>query len=135
VEVLTGRCAEKPSERKTSPVASDVGQSAIETILLEKRRYPPPEEFAKQATAKPAIYEDGFEAFWEPAGRERITWFEPFTELHEWEPPYAKFSLGGELNICFNCVDRHVEAGSCGAVGVRSRGSPVVFQREVPRWQ
>lgn len=134
MEVLTGRCAEKPSREENQPRGEcrpvrDRDDPSRGTAV------PAPEKFAKQATAKPAIYEDSFAAFREREGRERITWFEPFTELHEWEPPYAKFYLGGELNICFNCVDRHVEAGSCGAVGVRSRGSPVVFQREVPRWQ
>ena len=52
-----------------------------------------------------------FEEFWEPEGRERVSWFEPFSKLYEWEPPYAKWYLGGKLNVCFNCVDRHVEAG------------------------
>jgi acetyl-CoA synthetase len=84
---------------------------AIETMLLEERRYPPPEAFAAQANGKPEIYDEPFEAFWEREGRERLAWFEPFRELYEWKPPYAKWFLGGKLNVCFNCVDRHVEAG------------------------
>src|SRR5204862_5958506 len=75
--------------------------SAIETMFLEERRYPPPADFAAQANAQAAIYDEGFEAFWVREGRERLTWFEPFTELYEWEPPYAKFFLGGKLNVCF----------------------------------
>ena len=54
----------------------------IETILTEDRRYPPPAEFAARANARPDIYERGFEEFWESEGRERVTWFEPFTELY-----------------------------------------------------
>ena len=77
-------------------------------MFLEERRYPPPEDFAAQANAQPEIYERGFEEFWESEARERVTWFEPFTKLYEWEPPYAKWYLGGTLNVCFNCVDRHV---------------------------
>ena len=57
---------------------------AIETMLLEERTYPPPPEFAAQANAQPTIYDEPFEAFWEREGRERVTWFEPFTELYEW---------------------------------------------------
>ena len=53
--------------------------TAIETLLLEERRYPPPPEFAAQANAQPEIYDADFEAFWEREGRERVTWFEPFT--------------------------------------------------------
>src|SRR5579884_3557507 len=80
-------------------------------MLLEERRYPPPPEFAAQANAKEDIYDHDFEAFWEQEGRERISWFEPFSKLYEWEPPYAKWFIGGKTNVCFNCVDRHVEAG------------------------
>src|SRR4051812_49449903 len=87
---------------------------AIETMFLEERRYEPPAEFAAQANAQPGIYDEPFEAFWERQGQERLTWFEPFTDLYEWRPPYAKWFLGGELNGCFNCVDRHVEAGPGG---------------------
>ena len=88
------------------------GAHAIDALLLEERRYPPPPEFAAQANAQPDIYERDFDEFWETEGRERVTWFEPFTKLYEWEPPYAKWYLGGKLNVCFNCVDRHVEAGT-----------------------
>ena len=52
---------------------------AIETMLLEERRYPPPPEFAAQANAKPDIYDRDFDEFWESEARERVTWFEPFT--------------------------------------------------------
>src|ERR671911_1713984 len=84
---------------------------AIVTIFTEERRYPPPPEFAALAVAQPDIYERGFEEFWESEGRERVTWFERFSKLYEWELPYAKWYLGGRLNVSYNCVDRHVEAG------------------------
>ncbi len=84
----------------------------IDTMLLEERRYAPDVEFARQANAQPEIYERDWEDFWETEGRERLTWFEPFSKLYEWEPPYAKWYLGGKLNVCFNCVDRHVAAGN-----------------------
>src|SRR5690242_14662718 len=75
---------------------------AIETMLLEERRYPPSADFAERANARPGVYEEGFEAFWEREGRERLSWFEPFDRLYEWEPPYAKWFRGGRLNVCFN---------------------------------
>jgi acetyl-CoA synthetase len=83
----------------------------IDTLLLEERRFPPPPEFAAQANAQPSIYDEGWEAFWEREGRERVSWFEPFETLLEWNLPYAKWFLGGKLNIAYNCVDRHVENG------------------------
>ncbi len=104
---------------------------AIDTMLLEERRYPPPEEVARQANAKPDIYDESFDAFWEREGRERVTWFEPFSKLYEWEPPYAKFFLGGTLNVCFNCVDRHVEAGKGSKVAYHWEGEPDGDRREI----
>jgi acetyl-CoA synthetase len=118
-------------------------QQAIETLFLEERRYPPPEDFAAQANAKPEIYERSFEEFWEAEGRERVTWFEPFNELLEWEPPYAKWYLGGKLNVTYNCVDRHVEAGNGDKVAYYWEGEPederrtltfADLQREVVRF-
>src|ERR687887_1042422 len=106
-------------------------QHAIETILLEERRYPPPEEFASQANAQPDIYDRDFREFWETEGRRGVTWFEPFDKLLEWEPPYAKWYLGGKLNICFNCVDRHVAAGNGSKVAYYWEGEPEDERREL----
>jgi acetyl-CoA synthetase len=100
-------------------------------MFLEERRYPPSEDFAAQANAQPDIYERGFEEFWESEARERITWFEPFTKLYEWEPPYAKWYLGGTLNVCFNCVDRHVEAGQGSKVAYHWEGEPEDERRTI----
>jgi acetyl-CoA synthetase len=109
---------------------AETGQT-IETMFLEERRYQPPPEFAAQANAKPDIYERDFEEFWETEGRERLTWFEPFTKLYEWEPPYAKWYLGGKLNVCFNCVDRHVDAGNGDRIAYFWEGEPEGDRREV----
>ena len=106
-------------------------EKTIETFQLEERRYPPPEDFAAQANAKPEIYDRSFEHFWSEEGRERVTWFEPFTELYEWEPPYAKWYLGGKLNVCFNCVDRHVEAGQGERVAYFWEGEPEGERRAI----
>jgi acetyl-CoA synthetase len=106
-------------------------EHAIETMFLEERRYPPPPEFAADANAKPGIYDEPFESFWEREARERLTWFEPFSTLFEWELPYAKWYLGGTLNVCFNCVDRHVDAGLGAKVAYHWEGEPVDDRREV----
>src|SRR5437879_4979623 len=106
-------------------------EHAIETILLEERRYPPPSHFASQANAQPDIYDRDFDELWETEARERVTWFEPFEKLYEWEPPYAKWYLGGKLNVCFNCVDRHVEAGNGAKVAYYWEGEPEDEHREL----
>src|SRR6266508_6196515 len=100
-------------------------------MLLEERRYVPDPSFARQANAQPEIYERDWEEFWETEGRNRVTWFEPFTKLYEWEPPYATWYLGGKLNVCFNCVDRHVEAGKGGNVAYYWEGEPEGERRTI----
>jgi acetyl-CoA synthetase len=105
--------------------------TTIETMLLEERRYPPDPEFAAQANARPDVYERSLEDFWESEGRERVTWFEPFTELLEWELPYAKWYLGGKLNVAYNCVDRHVEAGLGDRVAYFWEGEPLDDRRTI----
>jgi acetyl-CoA synthetase len=106
-------------------------QKAIDTLFLEERRYPPPEEFTAQANAQPDIYDLSLEELWEREGIERVSWFEPFTKLLEWEPPYAKWYLGGKLNVCFNCVDRHVEAGLGDKVAYLWEGEPEDERRKI----
>ena len=100
-------------------------------MLLEERRYAPDPDFAQQANAQPDIYERDWEEFWETEGRNRVTWFEPFSKLYEWEPPYAKWYLGGKLNVCFNCVDRHVEAGNGEKVAYFWEGEPEGERRTI----
>ena len=108
-----------------------MSDQTIETIFTEERRYPPPPDFAALAVARPDIYEREFEEFWESEGRERVTWFEPFTELYEWELPYAKWYLGGKLNVAYNCVDRHVDAGLGDRVAYHWEGEPEGERREI----
>jgi acetyl-CoA synthetase len=116
---------------------------AIDTLFTEQGRYPPPQDFAKQANAQPGIYEKSFEAFWADEGRNRVTWFKPFDQLYEWNLPYAKFFLGGKLNVCYNCADRHVESGHGEKVAYFWEGEPegerrvltfAELQREVVRF-
>jgi len=96
----------------------------IAALFVENRSYPPPADFAATANAQPEIYDQDPDAFWERAGRERVTWFTPFERLSEWNPPYAKWYLGGTLNACYNCVDRHVEAGAGEKVAYYWEGEP-----------
>jgi acetyl-CoA synthetase len=103
----------------------------IDTLLAEERRYPPPPGFAAQANAKPDIYDLDFEAFWAEEGRERVAWSEPFEQVLEWEPPDAKWFVGGKLNVTYNCVDRHVEAGRGEKVAYHWEGEPEGERRDV----
>jgi acetyl-CoA synthetase len=83
--------------------------------LLEVERFPPPEEFRRQALlSDPSIYEEAdrdFEGWWARQAEE-LHWFEPWTRvLDDDDPPFYKWFTGGRLNVSYNCLDRHVEAG------------------------
>jgi acetyl-CoA synthetase len=112
-------------------MASGPSSQNIDTLFREERRYPPPAEFAAQANAQPSIYDEDFDVFWAREGNERVTWYEPFTDLYEWEQPYAKWYLGGKLNVSYNCVDRHVEAGLGDRVAYHWEGEPEGDRREI----
>ncbi|TMB87730.1 MAG: acetyl-coenzyme A synthetase, partial [Chloroflexi bacterium] len=103
---------------------------AIETMQVEERRYKPSPEFSGQANAQPDIYQRGFDEFWTHEAA-RITWSHPWKGLYEWKPPYAKWYLGGKLNVCYNCVDRHVEAGIGDKVAYFWEGEPEDDRREI----
>src|SRR5258706_2680004 len=106
------------------------GEHAIETMQVEVRRYPTDAQFSKQANAQPDIYDKGFEEFWTEESK-RITFFEPWKQLYEWKPPYAKWFIGGRLNVCYNCVDRHVEAGLGDKVAYFWGGEPEDDPRQI----
>jgi len=103
---------------------------AIETLQIEDRRFPPSPEFSKRANAKPEIYGKSFDDFWSEESK-RITFFEPWNTLYEWKPPYAKWYIGGKLNVCYNCVDRHVERGLKDKVAYFWEGEPEDDRREI----
>jgi acetyl-CoA synthetase len=100
-------------------------------MQVEERRYKPSPEFSEQANAQPGIYERSFDDFWAEEGNQRVSWFEPWTKLYEWKPPYAKWYLGGKLNVCFNCVDRHVENGLKDKVAYFWEGEPEDDRKEI----
>ncbi|MGH7777906.1 MAG: acetate--CoA ligase [Candidatus Dormibacterales bacterium] len=97
---------------------------AIDTLLLEERTYPPDPAFTGTANAGPELYELSLEEFWDEQARRRVTWSRPYDKLYEWDLPYAKWFLGGRLNACYNCVDRHVEAGKGDKVAYYWEGEP-----------
>src|SRR4029077_2051731 len=99
-------------------------------MQVEERRYEPSPEFSRQANAQPEIYERDFEEFWTQAAT-RISWFEPWKDLYEWKPPYAKWYLGGKLNVCYKCVDRHVDAGLGDKVAFYWEGEPEDDRRAI----
>jgi acetyl-CoA synthetase len=94
--------------------------------LLEVESFDPPEEFAAQANVSDQSIHDtadaDFEGFWAEQAR-ALDWAEDFSTVLDWSnPPFAKWFADGKLNVCHNCVDRHVEAGNGDRVAFHWRG-------------
>src|SRR5262249_31842640 len=92
----------------SSPQRSSGSSATIDALLQETRVFPPPLQFAATAVVRnPAVYERARqdpEAFWAEAAR-RLDWFNPWDKVLEWNAPWAKWFVGGQLNACYNCVD------------------------------
>ena len=96
--------------------------------------YPPPPDFAENANATAELYREAEEdrlAFWAKQA-DRLSWETPFTEVLDWsQAPFAKWFVGGKLNVAYNCVDRHVEAGNGDRVAIHWEGEPVGDSRSL----
>lgn len=90
--------------------------------------FAPPAEFTAQANATADLYETAREQgpeFWAHQARELLTWSKDFTQTLDWSnPPFAKWFADGELNACYNAVDRHVEAGQGDRTAILFEGEP-----------
>ena len=90
------------------------GGPEIENLLAEGRTFPPDPAFVAQANATAALYEAAeadYVGVLGEAGARAAVVVAPFGETLEWDLPFAKWFSGGELNVAYNCVDRHVERG------------------------
>jgi len=95
--------------------------------LLEVEKFPPPESFREKALVKDdSLYEEAerdFQAFWAKQATELVDWFtEPQQALNDSNPPFYKWFEDGRLNVSYNCLDRHVEAGNGDKVAFHWRG-------------
>jgi acetyl-CoA synthetase len=100
---------------------------AIENLFSEGRTFPPPDEFKADALVTDrSLYEQAeqdLEGFWADEA-ERLHWMRPWDRVLEWDPPFAKWFVGGQLNVSDNCLDRHVEAGGGDKVAYHWEGEP-----------
>jgi acetyl-CoA synthetase len=113
--------------RKDAAAVTDTVTSALDNLASEDRTFPPSPEFAAQANVDASIYAEADAdrvAFWGERAR-RLTWAEPFEQVLDWsDAPFAKWFVGGKLNVAVNCLDRHVEAGLGDRVAYYFEGEP-----------
>ena len=96
--------------------------------------YPPSKEFAENANASVEMYDRAAanpDEFWAEQAR-RLDWTKPFDQVLDWSnAPFAKWFVGGELNVAVNCVDRHVAAGKGDRVAIHWVGEPIDDHRDI----
>ena len=99
----------------------------IDALLQEDRSFPPPPAFAANAHVRDrSIYDTAdrdFEGFWAGFARE-LEWNTPWSAVLDWQPPHAKWFVGGSLNACVNCVDRHVRGWRRNKAAIIWEGEP-----------
>jgi acetyl-CoA synthetase len=99
----------------------------LENLLQETRQFPPPEALAANANVTAAAYDEAAAdrlGFWEQQAK-RLSWAKPWDEVLDWSnPPFAKWFVGGELNVAYNCLDRHLAEGRGDKVAIHWEGEP-----------
>ena len=100
---------------------------ALEALLEEGRTFPPPEAFRKDALDTDAsVYDDAerdWQGFWATQAL-ALDWTHEWQTILEWDLPFAKWFVGGKLNVSYNCLDRHVDAGHGDQVAFHWEGEP-----------
>ena len=101
-------------------------EDSLSNLSHETRTFAPSAEFAAQANAKASLYDEA-EAdrlgFWENQAK-NLHWDAPWSEVLDWQAPYAKWFVGGKLNASFNALDRHVNEGRGSRVAFHFEGEP-----------
>src|SRR5688500_15268464 len=102
--------------------------AAIEDYLTEDRTFPPSESFKERSLgASPFLYDEAnedWQGFWARQAAALLDWDQDWHTILEWELPFAKWFVGGKLNVCHNAVDRHVTAGHGAKVAYHWEGEP-----------
>ena len=100
----------------------------IDALQWEKRTFPPSESFKKNSLVVGThLYDEAnqdYEAFWARQATELVSWQKPWNTICEWNLPFSKWFVGGELNVSYNCLDRHVLAGKGDKVAFHFEGEP-----------
>lgn len=108
--------------------ANDDVKQNTSSLMDETRTFPPSQQTTSAANVTQDEYRraaDDRLKFWEDNARELVSWDKPFTEVLDWSnPPFAKWFADGTLNVAYNCLDRHVEAGNGDRVAIHFEGEP-----------
>src|SRR5436309_6833043 len=104
----------------------------ITSVLQETRVFPPSKDFSKGAHIKSLaqyrkLYNESIrspEKFWGRAAKNELIWFKPWTKVLQWKEPFAKWFVGGKLNVSYNCLDRHLGTPTANKAALVWEGEP-----------
>ena len=124
---LRGGAAHSPLSRKQFSMSD-----AIESVLHEDRRFPPSPEFSAQAhISSEAQYDamwqrakDDPSGFWGDLAQSELEWFQPFETAMQGEMPETKWFVGGKINACHQCLDRHLKTARKNKAAIIWEGEP-----------
>ena len=109
-------------------MADSDNHDTIDALQWEQRKFPPSDAFKKNTlVAGTHLYEEAdrdYEAFWARQASELIEWSRPWDTICEWNLPFSKWFVGGQTNVSYNCLDRHVLAGKGDKVAFHFEGEP-----------
>jgi acetyl-CoA synthetase len=103
-------------------------ETSIDALLAEDRTFPPPDSFKQNALiVDTELYDEANaddEGFWARQAADLVAWDQDWDTILDWQLPYAKWFVGGKLNVSANCLDRHVGAGLADRVAIHWEGEP-----------
>ena len=102
------------AQKNNSPTPNNKPAVNITSVLHEERVFYPPKAFAQQAHVKSMaqylkLYRESIrdpEKFWGRQAKNELVWFKPWKKVLQWKEPFAKWFVGGQLNVSVNCLDR-----------------------------
>ena len=104
----------------------------IVNVMKEARLFPPSEEFSSKARIKSMeeyqkLWDEvnaDPEKFWGQLAKEELHWFKPFDKVFEWDEPVAKWFVGGQTNVSYNCLDKHLDTHRRNKAAIIWEGEP-----------
>ena len=109
-------------------MADSDNHDTIDALQWEQRKFPPSDAFKKNTLVVGThLYEEAdrdYEAFWARQASELVEWSRPWDTICEWNLPFSKWFVGGQTNVSYNCLDRHVLAGKGDKVAFHFEGEP-----------
>src|SRR5213593_3248119 len=111
--------------------------TGITSVLKEKRVFPPPKEFSRRAHIKSMaayrkLYNDSIKSpdrFWSKQAKSELVWFRPWKKVLQWKEPFAKWFVGGRLNVSYNCLDRWLDTPTANKAALIWEGEPATEGR------